>query len=167
LEWMVNLSHGWTLMRKNILLIGQAPSRTGLNPLEALTPTSASGRLMNLMGLTVDEYLGSFRRINLIDEYPGRLASGNGDKFPMRQARAKAKRILQQMCDFHILCIGKRVGQCFNLDECFVWEERIQCYPLTRNRIAMIPHTSGLNRFYNSPDNVRQAETFLREDLLC
>ena len=152
---------------KKILLVGQAPSRTGVNPLEALTPTSSSGKLMNLMGLTEDEYMTSFQRVNLIDEYPGPLASGKGDKFPLRQARDKAKRILQQMSEYHILCIGKRVGQCFNLDQCFVWEDRIQCYPLTRNRIAMIPHTSGLNRFYNDPRNLDRAKAFLREDLLC
>ena len=155
--------------KKKSLLVGQAPSRNGgygEKALDAGRSTSASGRLLKLMDITRDEYLDRFSRINLIDYWPGSLKSGKGDKFPMRDGRMAAHRLLQQGSGYHILCIGKKVGKCFNMEDCYVWKDYIQCFPFTTNRVAMIPHTSGLNRYWNDPVNVQQAQSFLQEHLL-
>ena len=151
---------------KKILLVGQAPSRNGgygEKALDAGIPSSASGRLLKLFDMSREEYLDRFKRLNLLDYWPGALKSGRGDKFPILEGRKSAQRIQKQISEYHILCIGKRVGKCFNMDDCFKWEEYIHCYPFTRNRVAMIPHTSGLNRFYNDPDNIQRTKTFLQE----
>ena len=148
---------------KKILLVGQAPSRTGSPTLDASTPGSASSRLLKLFDMTRDDYMDRFKRLNLIHDYPGSLPGGRGDRFSITEGRKSAQRIQKQISEHHILCIGKKVGKCFNLDECFTWNDYIHCYPFTRNWIAMIPHTSGLNRFYNDPDNVQRTKTFLQE----
>ena len=156
--------------KKNILLVGQAPSRTGLAPLETLTPGSSSGRLLKMMGISKDEYLDNFVRLNLIDHYPGRLASGKGDKFPIHEAKRGAVRILSQFAfPWKILCVGNKVAECFlpkTRIKYYEWMLCVSNYPPAVRDIAVIPHTSGLNRYWNDPSNVKLAEKFLRNKLL-
>ena len=159
-----------TMTNNKIVLVGQAPSSKGLAPLETLTPGSSSGRLLQMMGITADEYRDSFIRLNLIDHYPGRLASGRGDKFPLKEAKKGAVRILSQFAFPHkILCVGHRVGECFIPKSRIKYYEWILCvsnYPPAVRDVAVIPHTSGLNRYWNDPDCVRLAENFLRKKVL-
>ena len=75
-----------------ILLVGQAPSKQAGPALGASIPGSASSRLLALMGITRDEYMERFARVNLLDYWPGALATGKGDKFPIGEAKKAAKR---------------------------------------------------------------------------
>ena len=160
-------------MSNKILLVGQAPSKNGGygdKALDAGIPTSASGRLLKLMGIPRDEYLDTFTRVNLLDYWPGALASGRGDKFPIAEARESAKRILAQFqFPWKILCVGQRVGECFIHKSRLKYYEWTLCasnFPPAMRDVAIIPHTSGLNRYWNDPSNVKLAENFLRKKVL-
>ena len=156
---------------KKILLVGQAPSKQVTPALDASTPGSASSRLLALMGITRDEYMERFARVNLLDYWPGALASGKGDKFPRAEAKKAAKRILAQYeYPWKILCVGHKVGECFLPKmrvKYYDWMICISNFPPGVRDVAIIPHTSGLNRYWNDPDCVKLAENFLRKKVLC
>ena len=154
-----------------ILLVGQAPSKKVTPALDASTPGSASFRLLALMGITRDEYMERFARVNLLDYWPGSInGSGSGDKFPKKAAQASARRILAQFqYPWKILCVGQRVGECFIHKSRLTYYEWMLCpsnFPPAVRDVAVIPHTSGLNRYWNDPSNVKLAEKFLRNKLL-
>ena len=154
-----------------ILLVGQAPSKKVTPALDASTPGSASFRLLALMGITRDEYMERFARVNLLDYWPGSInGSGSGDKFPKKEAQDSARRILAQFqYPWKILCVGQRVGECFIHKSRLTYYEWMLCpsnYPPAVRDVAVIPHTSGLNRYWNDPSNVKLAEKFLRNKLL-
>jgi len=153
-----------------ILLVGQAPSRNRRPALDASTPGSASSRLLVLLDITRDEYMERFARVNLLDYWPGALATGKGDKFPIIEAKNSAKRILAHYeFPWKILCVGQRVGECFIAKSRVKYYEWIMCasnFPPAVRDVAIIPHTSGLNRYWNDPSNVKLAENFLRKKVL-
>ena len=154
-----------------ILLVGQAPSKKVTPALDASTPGSASFRLLALMGITRDEYMERFARVNLLDYWPGSInGSGSGDKFPKKEAQDSARRILAQYeYPWRILCVGHKVGECFLPKmrvKYYDWLLCISNYPPAVRDVAVIPHTSGLNRYWNDPSNVKLAEKFLRNKLL-
>ena len=68
-----------------VLLIGQAPSRMS-DPAEPLSGP-CGGRLADLCGLSLPDFLARFDRVNLIDRFPGKAAKG--DLFPVDRARRK------------------------------------------------------------------------------
>ena len=153
-----------------ILLVGQAPSRNRRPALDASIPGSASCRLLAMLGITRDEYMERFARVNLLDYWPGALATGKGDKFPIGEAKKAAKRILAQYeYPWKILCVGHRVGECFLPKmrvKYYDWMICVSNFPPAVRDIAIIPHTSGLNRYWNEPGNIKLAENFLRKKVL-
>ena len=143
------------------LLIGQAP---GLNtrpdlPLYPVPATMTGGRLAALMGLTPREYLVRFERINLLQEYPGR--TGRDDKFPMGVARAAAGAIKPLLSDRVVVLVGRNVANAFGHDTPFhQWSEPGFC-----RMLAVVPHPSGRNHWYNDPANRELAQDFWRDVL--
>lgn len=154
------------------LLIGQAP---GPNtdpelPLFPVPSTSAGGRLADIMGLTRGEYLNTFERTNVLREFPGKYK--RDDKFPLPQARLAATAIKPLLANRDVIIVGRNVATVFDLSGDFhVWQEwqvRRRC-AVSKDagicRVAIVPHPSGRNHWYNSKENRELAHRFWQEFL--
>lgn len=152
-----------------VLLIGQAP---GPNtdpelPLYPVPRTSAGGRLQQMMKLTRAQYLKNFERINLLNEYPG--THKRDDKFPIREARLAARTLRPLLAGRSVVLVGRNVARAFQLDIPFhVWghlQARRACV-LNKtsglSRVAVVPHPSGRNHWYNKAENREEAANFWR-----
>lgn len=149
------------------LLIGQAPGpRTDPElPLFPVPKTSASGRLQAMMGLTRGEYLKSFDRMNLLPYFPGKHK--RDDKFPMTPAKLAAQVIKPLLAGRTVILVGRNVADAFQFDtEFFDWVEwpvRRRCVVSRDNgiaRVAVVPHPSGRNHWYNKPEHRELASGF-------
>jgi uracil-DNA glycosylase len=136
-----------------VIIIGQAPGPRGDGePLSG----QAGRRLSALCGLTVDAYLAQFERVNLLTHFPGK--AGKGDAFPLPAARKAAAALLPALEGRRVVLLGGKVAAAFGLQQAplLVWR------PLGGAMVAVAPHPSGINRWWNDPRNVRRARRFWR-----
>lgn len=143
-----------------VLIVGPAPSASS-------DPTSpwdaASGRrLAALMGMSLEEFLGTFDRACLFDKFPGRLANSSGDAFPIQEATINAFKLMRNNpFDNYkaIILMGKNVARAFN------WQnaEFLEWDRTSRPFKVVFPHPSGLNRWWNDKRNRKAAKEFLTE----
>lgn len=150
------------------LLIGQAP---GPNtdpeyPLYPVPRTSAGGRLCELMGLTRAEYITTFDRVNLLPYFPGKDRA-NEDKFPMSPARLAARVLRPMLRGRRVILVGRQVAQAFQLGA--DWHEWVDFRVGPRHaalgcdglaQVAVVPHPSGRNHWYNNELNRARARRF-------
>lgn len=139
-----------------IVFVGQAPSRRteGLGPFRGLTGRS----LEELAGLP-EGGLRRFELRNLFDSWPGKQPRGKGDAFPVRDARAAAAALREKLSGRVVVLVGRNVSIAFGLDKAafFEWHEAAD-----GTLLAVIPHPSGVNHWYNDPENAAECERFLR-----
>ena len=145
------------------LLIGQAPgpNTDPARPLYPFPASSAGGRLCKFMGISVEEYLDIFDRVNLLQEFPGK--EGKEDKFPPRLAKVAAAAILPLLSGRTVVFIGRNVANSFGFSSLgfHSWDH----HPDHGMKMACVPHSSGRSHWYNNPDNVRQSVSFWREHI--
>lgn len=141
-------------------LVGQAPSATG-DPDKPCTGRFGR-RLCSVAGGDPSErdliqFLTAFRRVNVLYEHPGTL-DGKGDAFPLDRARVAADAMARVWRDEVVVLCGKTtVARAFGCeDDYFTW------HAVRGNRMAVFPHPSGVNRFWNDDDNRDRAGRFLR-----
>lgn len=143
------------------VLIGQAP---GPNtdpelPLFPLPKTSGGGRLFSLTGLSQSDYIRLTHRLNLLNYFPG--SNKQGDKFPMREARAAAEAVRWFLADRVVIFAGRNVAEAFGYGseyEFLTWYETERRRFHGAFRFAIVPHPSGRNHWYNREENrVRSA----------
>lgn len=137
-------------------MVGQAPSRSQdfTNPVE----TRLSTKLAGLMGVHVSEFLTEVARYNVLPEWPG--PQGKGDKFPMYWARREASDLMMLMAGRRVILLGTRVSVAFGLRS---WG-LMRWHRCERDHAdyAVLPHPSGVNHWWNSPDNREAAAKFMR-----
>lgn len=149
------------------LLIGQAPG-PNTNPDLPLFPvpkTSAGGRLQVMTGLTRGQYLDHFERINLLPYFPGKVK--RDDKFPMPPARLAATAIKPLLAGRTVILVGRNVAEAFEFPAEFHdwvrWPVRRPCI-VTKSTglaaMAVIPHPSGRNHWYNKAENRARSAAF-------
>ena len=132
------------------LLIGQAPgpNTDPTRPLYPLPRSSAGGRLAEFMGLEPKLYNSIFDKVNLLNEFPGR--GKRDDKFPLRDAMIAASAMRPLLKGRDVILIGRNVALAFGLQlEFHTWTDMFT----PANWIAVVPHPSGRNHWYNSPEN--------------
>jgi hypothetical protein len=97
--------------------------------------------------------------VNLIKRWPGPSASRNkGDAFPLERAARAAARL--ELGDGPVILLGKGVAGAFGARaDFFEWFE------LRGRRAVVIPHPSGVSRWWNEPANRRRASRFIRSVL--
>ena len=98
--------------------------------------------------------------VNVFDEWPGPAKSGKGDAFPMRRARRLADEMRAGMAG-RVVLVGRRVATAFGfagIPPCR-WED------FAGLQVAMIPHPSGVNRWYNDARNKATVAVFVRAAL--
>lgn len=106
-----------------------------------------------LAGFSHEELDRHFVLMNVLRKWPGK--AGKGDAFPKAQARAVACR-LEPLPD-HIVFVGQAVAGIFGFRGSPLRWQR-----WGRGRAAMLPHPSGVNRWYNDRRNRAAAARFLR-----
>jgi uracil-DNA glycosylase len=163
-----------------ILIIGEAPSPSG--PAGEPLSGKCGGRLAALCGLSLPEFLETFERTNLFAEPAGR--AGKGSAFPpLREARARAETLRAGFPGRRVVFLGKRVARAFGIRPCrtpvrmpactmpFRWVGNLHGWPPQEwtgkawvpAGLAWCPHPSGVNRFWNEPENVERARRFWTE----
>lgn len=147
-----------------ILFIGQAPSRDS-DPLRPF-----SGRcgkfLAELLDTTQEDMLEQHDFLNVLDEWPGKGVGG--DRFPILVAMAAARRKVPQLRGRTVVLLGANVARAFGAKNF----QYLQFYRLLNpenyadvlsQKMCVVPHPSGINRWYNRRENRDIVSKFLRE----
>lgn len=137
----------------NGLIVGEGPgpNTSPHLPMFPWPARSAGGRLLAMAGMTPGQYLGRFRRINLLD---------TSDWYTIR-ARQRAKLVLEALQldlakrraaapdarPLRVLLLGVRVAHVFEVRA----NEPFKQIEMADHVFVAIPHPSGENRYYNIP----------------
>lgn len=134
-------------MISSVIFVGQGPSQDGdpYCPLE--------GRVGEKLGelLEVGNFPEQFARINLNSEWIGK-GSGKGDVFDHSEGKTAAKVLLRGSWTRYVL-LGKQVALCFDANG-----EPLETVTHGVKSFFLLPHPSGINRWWNNPDNARKAK---------
>lgn len=129
----MSIKDGLTDMRSTLVIVGQAP---------AIAPGRTSARVKELFGIEEEELKQRAEWINLIDEYPGK--DGKGDAFDLALAAEKAATL--DFTNKRAIFLGQNVAMAFGLTSKI---DYMRWYDMHGGRIAMIPHPSPINFYYN------------------
>jgi uracil-DNA glycosylase len=154
------------LSKRKLLLVGQAPNsrRTAkqlvLDP--SLVLAGRSGfRLSKLAGVSFETYLRRTERVNLLPYYPGE--NEKGKCFPIDDASFYARRLRREARGRRILLLGSSVAMAFAVSPKPLLRWRRLWTPSGEALFAVVPHPSGVNRWWNDAKNARRASRFLRK----
>ena len=137
------------------IIIGQAPHNSAVKNFRPLIDGKCGYKLAEICGIKHEEYARIFDTINLIDEYRGK--SGKGDIFPLKEARKKVIEIWPDLNYDIIILAGKAVASSFRIKiDYFQWTQ------IENKNITVIPHPSGINRWWNDDFNKEKAKKFMR-----
>ncbi len=110
--------------------------------------------------------VGEHDFINVLDHFPGK--SSVGDKFPIIEAQSAAKAKLESLRGKQVvILLGNNVARAFGAKSFsyFSWYEIRNPDKFTDivvPRMAVVPHPSGINRYWNHVQNRLNAEKFFR-----
>lgn len=134
-------------MSELVLIIGEAPSLGHPDtPLEG----SVGKRLAEYAGLTWREYLDRTERRNI---FPTHV-----DPWPRDVAKARAEEVFPSLIGRRTILLGQRVADAFN----FHWP-LLNWISVGGVTVAVVPHPSGRNLWWNDAVNRSQARRFLRQ----
>jgi hypothetical protein len=118
--------------------------------------------LAELLGLTQSEMLAQYDFVNVLDRWPGK--SFIGDNFPMAEARLAAKKLIPTLQGRTVVLLGNNVARAFGVSKfAYLQRYRYQEGEVTAPTVVVIPHVSGIVRYWNRPENREVARKFLRE----
>ncbi len=136
--------------QRPVLLIGEAPNAS--NPDGGHPLMGAIGfRLADLAGLTLAEYTARTERRNLLAKYPG---AG----WPLLRARAAADDLQPDLIGRRVILLGQNVARSFGWHSRLFWWNDLAA----GGRLALIPHPSSRNPWWNDAENRATARRFLR-----
>lgn len=142
------------------LLVGQAPSRSASDLLGG-----SGARIARLAGLSLEQYESRLARVNLLEEWPGRV--GDGDALPPREARAAWRALIPELAGRRrVVLLGRGVARAAGLDGAPWWSEvELEVYGRRAFSVtlAVVPHPSGVSRWWNDPVGVLRARAWWRE----
>ena len=137
------------------LIIGEAPSKNEYPP----SPIAGriGKRLAACAGMTLPQFLEAFDRTNLL--YVRQDTREKGFEFDYTQAKLAAKSIYLQsnwMQRPYVLLLGKRVSKSFDVTESYLEEVNLHGV-----KAFVVPHPSGVNRWWNDKDNEKRMYDFM------
>jgi uracil-DNA glycosylase len=140
-----------------IWIIGQAPSQNG----DAGDPCAGKigKRIAKLAGISFDDYIERTQRMNVFDEWPGK--KGKGDAWDAKQAKERVEEMWNEIAGGRVIFLGKNVANAFGHGEVEWCEWKIDID--TGMQIAVLPHPSGVNHWWNERANRKRAGKFLRQ----
>lgn len=135
-------------MAEKILIIGEAPSPTGdpSKPLEG----SVGARLAEYANLSWGRYLVETERRNLFSEPV--------DPWPARLALQVAANVWPSLVGRRTILLGKKVAAAFSVQ---LVELRWHKIDNQGTELALVPHPSGRNVWWNDAANRAAARRFL------
>lgn len=144
--------------RQKVLVVGEAPSRW-MEEHGVTDPLPLAGReLANLAGVPWPHgWYEKFEPLNVLSSWPGK--QGKGDAFPLTEDTLQAARRIVD-AHFHVgrrvVLLGYRVRAAFGVYtlELFEWVQ------LNGAMVAVCPHPSHVNRWWNDHANVLKAREF-------
>lgn len=148
-----------------ITFVGQAPSREtdGKPPF-----TGKCGKfLAELMGTTQEQMLNDFTFINVLDKYPGKHPI-KGDLFPLPEAKASARKKLEQLRGNVVVLLGYNVAKAFGAEKF----RYLELYELRSQEnfadvvvpiMVVVPHPSQISRYWNKRENVDAVKKFFKK----
>ncbi len=140
--------------RKPVLFIGEAPGRKGPRDMDVVFVDKVFGRGARPGAAAL---LRRSQHRNLLNYWPGE--DGKGSYFPALVAKEEARKIRIPLHVHTLVLLGMRVATAFQMHLVPYFERRTY-----RDRLVyVVPHPSGVNRWWNDPDNRRQARRFLEE----
>lgn len=136
------------------LLVGEAPARTTSPGWPAFYGRQRSARVLWQLGFRVSRAPGrpgNTDAMNLLDRYPG-------ESWPENAARRQATRLLMRGLDGRkaVVLVGRRVAAAFDAED----RPWLEWFDLFGRRAAVMPHPSGLNRWWNEVRNYEAARVF-------
>lgn len=136
------------------LIIGEAPSKNAITdrPIEG----RIGKRLASAAGLSYERFLDHFDRANLLSIRQDVV--GTGFTFNILAAKVAASRLAEKFEPGQIvLLLGGRVSESFGLHSGY-FEEHV----VNEACVYILPHPSGINRWFNDPRNMAQMTTFMQ-----
>lgn len=140
-----------------VLLVGQGPGRSAKPGARAFDGPGLSGeRFPKLLGVTRVEFLNRVETVNLLERFSGKC--GKGDAFDLGWANLRACQLMNRRRTIFLLA-GYNVARAFGIRTRYF--ERVDfCNHTT---MYVVPHPSGINRWWNDFNNVETARKFLSE----
>jgi uracil-DNA glycosylase len=135
-------------MTGRILIIGEAPSQTGdpSAPLEG----AVGARLAEAANISWGRYLVETERRNIFNSPV--------EPWPFREALIHAQSIWPSLIGRRTILLGKRVAEAFSVKlEILRWADVDD----RGTMIAIVPHPSGRNLWWNDPEHRAAARRFL------
>jgi uracil-DNA glycosylase len=141
-----------------LIIIGEAPSRTG-DPDRPLMSAPIRRRLIELLGIDDAAYF-AIDRINLLRAWPGRRGK-KGDLADPIAMRSAAWIVLaaEELIGRRAVFLGARVARAFGAHR----RPILRWFAIGGGSAAILPHPSGVNRWWNDPRNRRRAIRFMRK----
>lgn len=140
------------------LIIGEAPSKNEVTerPIEG----RIGRRLAVCAGLSFGDFLHHFDRVNLLHER--QEVFGKGFTFDTVAARIEADRLRSSFGrEQTVLLLGGRVAEAFG-----VRDEYFTRHVINDANAYLLPHPSGINRWWNDPMNMEKMNVFMR-GIIC
>ncbi len=137
-----------------VLIIGEAPSKNEPDP----KPIEGriGHRLAAYAGLTFEEFLARTERVNLLDVRQD--TAEKGFTFDHTKAVEQARKIIASLePNRHVILLGKRVARAVGCMKDYFEP----CHLENNITLYVVPHPSGINRWYNDPANQNMMERFM------
>lgn len=166
---------------QNYLLVGESPTpQTEGDPRAWLYPYNSNSAmcLVQYMGISVDQYLDTFARTNILPFVPPIV--GGHRSFPLMKARPSAELVLAHAdaATMAMLIVGKRAACAFNWAKrrgtilpiarvgYLHWYRVQSAYDRRRMvRAAVLPHPKGVKRWWDLHENRVRAAAFFESIL--
>ena len=130
------------------LIVGQAPSSTDPGP----GISRRAARMVGTLAGVGEEEVLALPRVNLLPGFPGK--AGKGDAFPLASARSSARRLVEEHRGGGVLLLlqGLNVARAFDARP-----DLFRLQSLRGTPALVLPHPSGVNLWWNDPDNAARA----------
>lgn len=145
------------------LLVGEAPGKSSI-PERPIVSSRSGARLAELLHLHPNELAHRAIVGNLLDAYPG-------PKYPIEEAACEAtailngKRVAPESVSY-LLLLGRGVARAFGLPERAVTGDFFSAHEVEQRgfrwTLVVVPHPSGLSRWWNDSRNVALATRQMR-----
>ncbi len=143
-----------------LVLVGEAPGRLS-NPSMPLSGAATRRRLEWLFGIKAYDRALKF---NLFHAWPGK--AGKGDRFDVEAARPAAGAIKQSLygvaVNWTVVILGFRAARAFTSEPSLLAYFKPWSFTAEVTYV-IVPHTSGINRWWNDEANRRRAIRFCRK----
>lgn len=126
----------------------------GKTPLQPDIINSSGNKLWGMTGLTMGLYNQLFDRYNLYE-----VNEEHGPALGRVRAMKILNNIDKRYVNTYVICLGREVASAFGMYRA----EPLKFRNIKLNTMgALVPHTSGVNRWYNEVANVRAATEFMQ-----